>query len=172
MISVPESLRGVMRSIWPCEQPAFPSERLTDSSAGRPRSSRPHAPGNAHKSARSGRALPSTYHCRKKKTSSRTIKLRHPGDTVGAARGWRWGGVISGCASILISRNIIILPLLRWKEFGLSGPSWLRVGGEAVTYSGLLWDNSSHQAFGVIWSRIQVIWVFEGGHVIRRVSSC
>lgn len=144
---------------------------MTDSSAGQSHSWRPHAPGSARKSARSGRALPSTYHYRGK-TSSRTIKLRPPGDSAGAARGERWGGLIYGCTSILISRAInIILTLLRWKEFSLSGPSWLRVGGDAVTYSGLLWDNSSHKAFVVIWNRIQVIWGFEGKHVIWRVEA-
>lgn len=105
-------------------------------------------------------------------TSSGTIKLRSPGDRAGAAWGRRWGGLIYGCASILISSNIIILlllllSLLRRREISLSGPCWLwelGVGGDVVTYSAQLCDNSTQGAFGNIWTRIEVIWDFEGRH--------
>lgn len=69
-----------MRNTWPCAPPASPSAPATDSYAGQSRSWHPPAPGSAHKSARSGRAPPSTCHYRgrEKGASSGTIRLRLP----------------------------------------------------------------------------------------------
>lgn len=40
------------------------------------------------------------------------------------------------------------------------------MGGDVVTYSAPLCHNSTQGAFGDIWNRIQVIWVFDSRHNI------
>jgi len=77
---VPRSPGGAMRNIWPCGPPASPSAPAIGSSAGRSRSWRPPAPGSARKSARSGRAPPSTDHCGGKSSREKQLSrgLPHP----------------------------------------------------------------------------------------------
>lgn len=91
-ICVPQSPGGVMRNIWPCEQLAAPSAPVIDSSAGHSHSWHPPAPGNARKSARSGRALPSTCHYREKyhqeQLSWGPLETQQEQHEVGDEEGW------------------------------------------------------------------------------------
>lgn len=38
------------------------------------------------------------------------------------------------------------------------------MGGNVVTYSALLCDNSTQGALGDVWTRVEVTWDFEGRH--------
>lgn len=65
------------RNIWPCGLPAFPSAPVTDTSAVQSHNWHPPAPGSARKSARSGRELPSTHHCRRETIITLTRHHHH-----------------------------------------------------------------------------------------------
>lgn len=174
-----------MRNTWPCAPPASPSAPATDSSAGQSRSWHPLAPGSARKSARSGRARPSTCHYRgrEKGASSGTIKLRLPrrrgkssmrSEMRGADQWLRQHfnkqqhhhsppppPLPSPPTPLLLLPLLLLLSLVRRKHFSLSGPHrlWERcVGGDAVTSAALLCHSSTQGALGDIWTGSKVRW--------------
>lgn len=69
-----------------------------------------------------------------KHQQSRPIKLRLPGDAVGAAWGWKSKDLIYSSVRHLISTNIIAIIIIQsglwWREQSLTSPSWLRVWEE------------------------------------------
>lgn len=144
-----------MSNTWPFAQPASPSAPVIDGSFGLPHSWHPPSPGSARKTARSARGRPSTCHYREENHQEQLSW--GPLVTQWEVRneeGWSVSAVAFQSAAASSARcwevgNSVLTPPPHPPPCHL----WeLGVGGDAVTYSALLCDNSRQGALGEIWA--------------------